>query len=205
MARTKKQMLQQQRSPPQGPAVQGGPGNQTLSSAMAHRACCASLSLESLPGPALQLIDQFVSKTWRGRGRIFLLRTCRTLRDIVLAGSKSIMLKLQAGAPADMAARLLRRACAAAAPGLRLSLKPTQPSSSTGNHLLYNLLEPLKDESLPSVHVLVLQVCWCMRSFHLETAKDYLPHHCMSHHLPEQCTNSARYPVVCILILLTHT
>jgi hypothetical protein len=127
---------------------------------MVDKACCAAVSLDSLPGPALQLLDQFVGKAWPHR-RTPLLRTCRTLRDTVLAGSKSIRLTLRNDTPADMAAhrQLLGRACAAVPPGLRLSLIATQPSTSTSRQLaLHSLLEPLKDEGLPNVHVLMLHV-----------------------------------------------
>jgi hypothetical protein len=126
---------------------------------MAGEACCDSISLDGLPGPALQLVDQFVGRDWP-LGRTPLLRTSRVLRDTVLAGSKSIRLALQNETPANMAAhrRLLRRACAAASPGLTLAVAATHSRSSTGGHLLHSLLEPLKEEGLPSVHALVLQV-----------------------------------------------
>jgi hypothetical protein len=126
---------------------------------MADKACCASVSLDGLPGPALQLVDQFVGRAWP-RGRTPLLRTSRALRDSVLARSKSIRLKLQNEKADDIAAhrQLLRRACAAASPGLRLSLTAAHTSISTGRQLLHSLLEPVKDEGLPKVHVLMLSV-----------------------------------------------
>jgi hypothetical protein len=125
---------------------------------MADKACCASVSLDSLPGPALQLLNQFVGRDLCGRTP--LLRTSRALRYTVLAGSKSIKLNLRHGTPADVAAhrQLLRRSCAAAPPGLALAI--TAPWVHTPDrHVLCDLLEPVKDEGLPNVHVLALQVC----------------------------------------------
>jgi hypothetical protein len=70
---------------------------------MADKACRASVSLDSLPGPALQLVDQFVGRG--GRGETPLLRTCRALRDTVLAGSKCVSLTLRNDKPADLLSR----------------------------------------------------------------------------------------------------
>jgi hypothetical protein len=122
---------------------------------MVDEACSASVGLDGLPGPALQLVDQTL-----GRARNHLLRTCRALRDTVLAGSRSIRLELQNETPADMAAhrQLLRRACASAAPGLRLSLTAASSSASVGRQLLCSLLEPVQEEGFPNVHALVLEV-----------------------------------------------
>jgi hypothetical protein len=127
---------------------------------MADKVYSASCSLNSLPGPALQLVDQFVGRAWPGKTP--LLRTSRALRDTVLAGSKSIKLHLKNETPADMAAhrQLLRRACAAASQGLSLAVAGTQTSTAAGSNLLHSLLEPLKVEGLPNVHTLVLQVSW---------------------------------------------
>jgi hypothetical protein len=54
--------------------------------------------------------------------------------------------------------QLLRRACAAASPGLILALTTTESSMSVDRHLLHSLLQPLKNDGLPNVHALVLQV-----------------------------------------------
>jgi hypothetical protein len=127
---------------------------------MAEEACCAVVSLDSLPGPALQLVDQFVGRGWSGTTP--LLRTCRALRDTVFAGSKSISLTLRNYKRADMAAhrRLLRRACATASPGLNLKIRAPEAHPSSGKHLLCSLLKPVKDEGFPNVHGLMLQVSW---------------------------------------------
>jgi hypothetical protein len=127
---------------------------------MADEACSASVGLDGLPGPALQLVDQFVGRSYPQAKRTSLLRTCRTLRDTVLAGSKSIGLQLFNETPSDMAAhyQLLRRACAAAAPGLKVSLAAAQSGASVDRQLLHSLLEPVPEVGFPNVHALVLEV-----------------------------------------------
>jgi hypothetical protein len=91
------------------------------------------------------------------------MRTCRSLRDAVLAASTGARLSLSKDEKAaDMAAHqaLLRRVCTAALRGLQLELKASvdRRPSSNKSCLLEKLLKPFKAEGLPNVHALVLRV-----------------------------------------------
>jgi hypothetical protein len=128
---------------------------------------CPGVTLDSLPGPALELVVKHVVTTnWTGE--LTLLRTSRLLRDTVLAVSTEALLCLDKDQkPADIAANqgLLRRLCKLASPGLQLELKATGGSFTlasnrrkSNSHLLEQLLKPFKTEGLPTVQKLTLRV-----------------------------------------------
>jgi hypothetical protein len=133
---------------------------------------CPEVTLDSLPGPALELV---VKRVGPCRVKKLLLRTSRALRDTVLAVTTGAQLCLDKNQrPADMAANqaLLRRLCKLASPGLQLELKATGGSFTLASnrrqshsHLLEQLLKPFKTDGLPTVQELTLHVSYSTASF----------------------------------------
>jgi hypothetical protein len=103
------------------------------------------VTLDSLPGPALELV---VKGAPFCRVQKLLLQTSRLLRDTVLAVTTEAQLCLDGDQkPADIAANqgLLRRLCKLASPGLQLELRAGEGGSkTTKTNLLEQFLRALQ-------------------------------------------------------------
>jgi hypothetical protein len=123
--------------------------------------CLDCLDLQALPAPALQAVVSAIG----AKGG--LLRTSSVCRDAVLAACKLATLRLhvnkdeQLNRDEQLKAHqpLLQRACATAAPGLKLWLEAeAYGSQHRGTLPLDGLLESVAPFHLPNVHKLTLQV-----------------------------------------------